>query len=117
MSVNEEVVHGVPGPRRLREGDLVTLDVTPELDGFLADAAITIPVGRPTAEMVELIRAADACLRGAVAAAVTGAPLRAIGAATERTARRHGAAPFRELRGHGIGRHIHEDPWRTARSC
>ena len=47
ISVNEEVVHGVPGARKLREGDLVTLDVTPELDGFLADAAVTVPVGRP----------------------------------------------------------------------
>jgi methionyl aminopeptidase len=110
ISVNEEVVHGVPGPRCLREGDLVKLDVTPELDGFVTDAAITVPVGRPTAETVELIRAAHACLRRAVAAAVTGAPLRAIGAATERTAQRHGATPFRELRGHGVGRHIHEDP-------
>ncbi len=110
ISVNEEVVHGVPGPRRLRDGDLVKLDVTPELDGFLADAAITVPVGRPTPKSAKLLRAAEACLQQAIAAAVTGAPLRAIGAATETTARQHGATTFRELCGHGIGRRIHEEP-------
>jgi methionyl aminopeptidase len=110
ISVNEEVVHGVPGSRQLRDGDLVTLDVTPELDGFLADAAITVPVGAPTPEAKRLLRAADACLRQAMAAAVSGAQLRAIGAATQSTARRHGMTPFYDLRGHGIGRHIHEEP-------
>jgi methionyl aminopeptidase len=63
ISVNEEVVHGIPGPRKLREGDLVTLDVTPELDGFLADAAITVPVGRPRPEARRLLRAATAAWR------------------------------------------------------
>jgi methionyl aminopeptidase len=110
ISVNEEVVHGVPGPRCLEYGDLVKLDVTPELDGYLADAAISVPVGKPTPNVTALLRAANACLRHAVAAAVTGAPLRGIGAATECTARRHGATPFAELRGHGIGRRIHEEP-------
>lgn len=110
ISVNEEVVHGVPGPRRLRDGDLVKLDVTPELDGFLADAAISVPVGAPSTAVRRLLRAADDCLRQALAAAVAGGPLRAIGAATERTARRHGASVFPELHGHGIGRQIHEEP-------
>jgi methionyl aminopeptidase len=110
ISVNDEVVHGVPGHRRLRDGDLVKLDVTPELDGFLADAAISIPVGRPAPGVAQLLRAADDCLRRAIAAAVAGAPLRAIGATTERTAGRHGASVFAELRGHGIGRGIHEEP-------
>jgi methionyl aminopeptidase len=110
ISVNEEVVHGVPGPRRLQDGDLVTLDVTPELDGFLADAAVTIPVGKPRPGVTPLLRAADDCLRRAIASAVAGAPLRLIGATTERTAQRHGASVFPELRGHGIGRHIHEEP-------
>src|SRR3954449_10382082 len=56
ISVNDEVVHGVPGDRVLRDGDLVTLDVTPELDGFVADGAITVPVGRPTLEGARLVR-------------------------------------------------------------
>ncbi len=110
VSVNEEVVHGVPGGRRLREGDLVTLDVTPEVDGFLADAAISVPVGRPRPAARRLLRAVEACLTHALRAAVTGAPLRRVGAATERTARRHGATVFPELCGHGIGRALHEPP-------
>ncbi len=59
VSVNEEVVHGVPGRRRLREGDLVTLDVTPEVDGYLADAAISVPVGRPRPAARRLLRAVE----------------------------------------------------------
>lgn len=110
ISVNEEVVHGVPGPRRLQDGDLVKLDVTPELEGFVADAAIIVPVGTPGPGVKALLRAADDCLRRAIASAVAGAPLRGIGAITQRTAQRHGASVFPELRGHGIGRRIHEEP-------
>jgi methionyl aminopeptidase len=110
ISVNEEVVHGVPGSRRLREGDLVTLDVTPLLDGFCADAALTVSVGRPQPGARRLLRAADACLRAAVAATVAGQPLSAIGRATERTARRHGGTVYAELGGHGTGRTMHEPP-------
>ena len=110
ISVNEEVVHGVPGGRRLREGDLVTLDVTPELDGFFADAAVTVAVGRPAPAARRLLRAADACLAEALRAAVAGALLRAVGAATEKTARRNGARAFADLCGHGIGRELHEPP-------
>ncbi len=110
ISVNEEVVHGIPGARKLREGDLVTLDVTPELDGFLADAAITVPVGRPRPEGRRLLRAADRCLQAAMRAAGAGAPLRAIGRATEAAARASGATVFPELQGHGIGRRLHEPP-------
>src|SRR3954454_24606644 len=96
ISVNDEIVHGVPGPRVLRAGDLVTLDVTPELDGYVVDAAVTVPVGPPTPQATRLLRAAHACLRDAVSAAVTGGPLRAIGAATERTAWRRGVPPRRD---------------------
>lgn len=110
ISVNEEVVHGIPGGRKLREGDLVTLDVTPELDGFFADAAITVPVGEVSDEALRLLAVADECLREALSVAVAGAPLRTIGATTERTAANRGAAPFQELTGHGIGRELHEEP-------
>jgi methionyl aminopeptidase len=110
ISLNEEIVHGVPGPRQLAEGDLVKLDVTPELDGYVADAAISVSVGKPTADALRLMRAARACLRQAIGAATTGSRLRAIGAAVETTAHRHGASAFAELRGHGVGRHIHEEP-------
>jgi methionyl aminopeptidase len=110
ISVNDEIVHGIPGARVLRDGDLVKLDVTPELDGYFADAAISVPVGRPSPEIRRLLRAADACLESAIATATTGTRLRAIGAATARTAEAHRATPFGELRGHGIGRRLHEAP-------
>jgi methionyl aminopeptidase len=110
ISVNEEVVHGVPGARVLREGDLVTLDVTPLLDGFCADAALTVPVGRPRPQARRLLRAADACLRDAIAAAIAGAPLSAIGRATETAATKHGVTVYPELTGHGLGRAMHEPP-------
>jgi methionyl aminopeptidase len=110
VSVNEEVVHGVPGPRRLREGDLVTLDVTPIPDGFCADAAVSVPVGTPGPAARRLLRAAHACLREAVGAAVAGAPLHAIGRATERVALEHGGTVYPELHGHGVGRTMHEPP-------
>jgi methionyl aminopeptidase len=110
ISVNEEVVHGVPGSRRLREGDLVTFDVTPILDGFCADAAVCVPVGTPGPAARRLLRAAQACLRAAVGAAVAGAPLHAIGRATERAALEHGSTLYPELHGHGVGRTMHEPP-------
>ena len=110
ISVNEEVVHGVPGGRRLREGDLVTLDVTPLLDGFCADAAVTVPVGTPSPAARRLLTSTAAVLREALRAAVTGARLSAIGRATEDAARERGLAVFRELLGHGVGRTMHEPP-------
>jgi methionyl aminopeptidase len=110
ISVGDEAVHGVPGPRRLRAGDLVTLDVTAELDGFYADAAITVPVGRVAPRLARLAAAAQAALRRGIAAARPGAPLNAIGAAVEAEARRRGCTVLAELTGHGIGRAIHEEP-------
>lgn len=110
ISVNDDIVHGIPGGRKLREGDLVTLDVTPELDGFFADAAVTVAVGEISDEAQRLLDVADTCLREALAVAVAGAELRTIGATTERIARGLGATPFAELSGHGIGRELHEDP-------
>lgn len=110
ISVNEEVVHGIPGGRKLRDGDLVTLDVTPELDGWLADAAVTVPVGDVSDEARRLLDTADACLAAALGAARAGMPLRNIGRSVQETAAALGASPFEELCGHGIGRKLHEDP-------
>jgi len=110
ISVNEEVVHGIPGGRKLRDGDLVTLDVTPELDGWLADAAVTVPVGTASPEAQRLLDTADACLAAALGVARAGMPLRAIGRTVQETAAALGATPFEELCGHGIGRELHEDP-------
>ncbi len=110
ISVNEEIVHGIPGDRRLAAGDVVKLDVTAELDGYIADAAETMIV--PPAQPVALrLRdcAREAFARGAAAAGV-GRPVRAIGAAVERHVRGCGFHVVRELTGHGVGRTIHEEP-------
>jgi methionyl aminopeptidase len=110
ISVNDEAVHGIPGERRLRDGDLVKLDVTAELDGFYADACVSVPVGAVRPEVAGLVGTAEAALADGIAAATAGAPLNAIGAAVDRTVRRGGHAVCKELAGHGIGRRIHESP-------
>jgi methionyl aminopeptidase len=110
ISVDDEAVHGIPGPRRLRAGELVKLDVTAELDGYYADAAISVPVGRVPPRVARLAAAAQAALRRGMAAARAGAPANAIGRAVQDEAERRGCAVLGELTGHGIGRSIHEAP-------
>lgn len=110
ISVNDEATHGVPGRRRLRDGDLVKLDVTAELDGFYADACISVAVGRPRAGATRLVKSANAALADGMRAARAGAPLSAIGAAVEERVVGDGHSVCAELVGHGIGRRIHEAP-------
>jgi methionyl aminopeptidase len=110
ISVGDEAVHGVPGPRRLREGELVKLDVTAELDGYYADACRTVPVGRAKPGALKLTAAAESALKHGMAAATAGAPLNAIGRAVQTEVERRGFAVCAELTGHGIGRRIHEEP-------
>jgi methionyl aminopeptidase len=110
ISIGDEAVHGIPGPRRLRDGDLVKLDVTAELDGFYADACVTVAVGRPRGGALQLAGTARRALAAGMDAARAGAPLNAIGAAVERTVHGRGHAVCRDLQGHGIGRRIHEPP-------
>jgi methionyl aminopeptidase len=110
ISINDEAVHGIPGGRRLSDGDLVKLDVTAELDGFYADACRSTIVGGGNAEAQRLIHAADDALDLALEAATAGAPLNAIGAAVEATVTERGFSVCEQLSGHGIGRRIHEDP-------
>lgn len=110
ISVNDEAVHGVPGPRRLRDGDLVKLDVTAELDGFYADACVTVGVGRARARDRGLVATAQRALSSGIRAALVGAPLNAIGSAVEETVVADGHAVCKALTGHGIGRRIHEEP-------
>jgi len=110
ISVNEEIVHGIPGPRTLRSGDVVKLDVTVEKDGFMADAArtVVIPVAGP--EKKRLVACARTAFTEAMRVARVGFKVRDIGAAIEGTASRYGFAVVRDLHGHGIGRTIHEEP-------
>jgi methionyl aminopeptidase len=110
VSVDDEVVHGIPDRRRLREGQLVTLDVAAELDGYHADAAVTVPVGVVDARAGKLMSATRAALGAGIRAAQPGATLREVGAAVEQAALERGFRVFRELTGHGIGLGMHEPP-------
>lgn len=110
ISVNEEAVHGIPGGRALRDGDVVKLDVTVEKDGFMADAAETIPVGDAPQELLRLAACAQAAFVKAASVARAGACVREIGRAVENEVRANHFSVIRELGGHGIGRTIHEAP-------
>jgi methionyl aminopeptidase len=110
ISVNDETVHGVPGSRVLKRGDLVTLDVTVELGGYFADAAVTVPVGPASPLARRLRECAEAAFRKGLDAVRAGEPLSGVGSAVEREVRRRGFRVVRDLCGHGIGRTIHEPP-------
>jgi len=110
ISLNEEAVHGVPGQRELRSGDLLKLDVTIEKNGFMADAAETVPVGEVTPEAQRLMACARRAFDKAMLVARAGFRVSEIGRAVEREVRRDGFSVIRELGGHGIGRTIHEQP-------
>lgn len=110
ISVNDEVVHGIPGERVIQPGDLVKLDVTIEKDGYMADAATTVAVP-PAPERAERLAA---CARAAFARAMdvarVGNRVNDIGRAVEDEVHRRGFRVLRDLNGHGIGRTIHEEP-------
>jgi methionyl aminopeptidase len=110
ISVNDEAVHGVPSDRRLAEGDVVKLDVTVEKNGYMADAAITVPVGRVSAQAESLIACAEHAFQKAMLVARAGFRVSEIGRIVEREVRKAGFAVIRELGGHGIGHTIHEAP-------
>jgi methionyl aminopeptidase len=110
ISVNDEAVHGIPGTRVLHEGDLVKLDVTIEKDGFMADAAITVPVGEVTRRNRRLIDCAERAFAKTMAVARADFPVSEIGRAVENEVRASGFSVIRDLGGHGIGRTIHEEP-------
>jgi methionyl aminopeptidase len=110
ISVGDEAVHGIPGPRRLREGELVKLDVTAELHGFYADACRTVAVGKAKPSALKLIGAAESGLKRGMAAATAGAVVNDIGVAVQGEVERRGFAVCGALSGHGIGRKIHEEP-------
>jgi methionyl aminopeptidase len=110
ISVNDEVVHGIPGPRRLRRGDLVSLDVTIEKDGYIADAARSVVVEEGEAPAARLVACAEAAFDAALDVARAGTPVNEIGRAVEQEVRRWGFAIVRGLTGHGVGRAIHEPP-------
>ncbi len=110
VSVDDEVVHGIPGKRRLRRGQLVTLDVAAELDGYHADAALTVPVGATSQSAEGLMAATRAALAAGIRAAQPGVTLHDVGSAVELAAEVRGFRVFHELAGHGIGLAMHEPP-------
>jgi methionyl aminopeptidase len=111
ISVNDEIVHGIPGPRRLRRGDLVKLDVTVEKGGYVADAARTVVVDDDGSETAHRLAAcAEEAFLAALAVVRAGTRVNEIGRAVERHVRRHGFSVVRGLCGHGVGRRIHEEP-------
>lgn len=110
ISVNDEVVHGVPRERVIEPGDLVKLDLTAEKDGFHTDSAVSIPVPPVSQPAQDLSRCAQRAFGKGLELARAGNRVREIGRAVEREVRRSGFSVIRELCGHGIGRTIHEPP-------
>lgn len=110
-SVNGEVVHGIPSPKRvLHEGDIVSVDFGVVMDGYYGDAAITVPVGAIDADTARLLKVTEASLHAGIAAVQPGATLGDIGAAVQGVVEAEGFSVVRDFVGHGIGVHMHEDP-------
>jgi methionyl aminopeptidase len=110
ISVNDEIVHGIPGARRIAAGDIVKLDVTVEKGGYIADAARSIVVSPASTVAHDLATCARAAFEAALAVARAGVRVNEIGRAVEREVRRRGFSVIKGLCGHGVGRTIHEEP-------
>jgi len=110
VSVNDEVVHGIPGDRRLEEGDIVGIDLGAIVDGYHGDAAVTAPVGRIGAGAERLVRVTREALERGIAQVRPGRRLLDVARAIQTHVERHGYSVVRELVGHGIGRSMHEPP-------
>ena len=110
ISVNEEVVHGIPGPRRLREGDIVGLDLGCVVDGFFGDAARTVAVGPISEEAARLMKVTKESLFAGIDACHPGKRVGDIGHAVQTHAEKNGYSVVREFVGHGIGTSLHEEP-------
>ncbi len=109
-SVNEEVVHAIPGPRRLGEGDVIGIDVGVVMNGYYGDSARTFPVGRVSLEAERLLEVTREALMAGIARAHAGNRVGDISHAIQEHAERHGYSVVRSLFGHGIGREMHEEP-------
>lgn len=109
-SVNEEVIHGIPGDRVLKEGDIISIDTGAILDGFHGDAARTYPVGTVSPEALRLIRVTEEAFNRGMAQAVEGNRIRDISKAVQSYVEENGFSVVRDYVGHGIGREMHEEP-------
>jgi methionyl aminopeptidase len=109
-SPNAMIVHGIPGPYRLKQGDIISIDVGVTLDGWVADAARTFPVGEVGAEAQNLLSATEESLHAGVAECRAGNRMGDLSSAIQRVAEAAGLSVVRSLVGHGVGRSMHEDP-------
>ena len=109
-SIDSELVHGIPGKRRLREGEIISIDVGTILDGFVGDCAATVAVGTISAQARKLLDVTEQALWVGIDASRVGNRLGDISAAIQEFAEGHGYQVVREYTGHGVGRDIHEDP-------
>jgi len=110
-SVNSEVVHGIPSPKRvLKQGDIVSVDFGVVIDGYYGDAAITVPVGKVTPDAERLLKVTEASLQAGIAVVRPGATLGDVGAAVQKVVEREGFSVVRDFVGHGIGAQMHEEP-------
>ncbi len=110
VSVNDEIVHGIPGDREIMDGDVVSIDLGCIHRGFVADSAVTVAVGRASAEAKRLVEVTREALSRGIGAARAGARLGQIGAAIQSYVEGEGFFVVREYVGHGVGRQMHEDP-------
>ena len=110
ISINDEVVHGIPGDRLIQPGDLVSLDVGVEQDGWFGDTATTVLVGAPSADALRLVDTAWRSLEAGIAMAADGRWLSDVCRAVQETAEAQGFSIVRDFVGHGIGRRLHEEP-------
>ena len=110
ISVNDVVIHGIPGGYTLREGDIVGIDLCAEVDGFIGDTAATFPCGKIDADAQKLLDVTQEALRRGIAAAQAGSRVGDISAAVQSCVEENGFSVIRDYTGHGIGREMHEDP-------
>ncbi len=110
VSINDQVVHGIPGGRVIKEGDLVGLDFGVKLDAMIVDGAVTVPVGEVSAEARKLLSSTEDALSLAIAQVRAGAKVGDISAVIEQSLAASGLRPVERLSGHGVGRELHEDP-------
>lgn len=109
-SINEEVVHGIPGPRKLKEGDIISIDFGVLLDGYAGDSAITVAVGEVEPRVAQLIKVTEEALLKGIEQAFPGKRLGVISNAIQTYVEKAGFSVVRDFVGHGIGREMHEDP-------
>ena len=109
-SINEQVVHGIPGSRQLKNGDVISLDIGTKINGYYGDAAITVPVGEIDSELAKLLYVTEASLNKGIEQAVQGKRLSDISHAVQLHAESRGYGVVRDYVGHGIGQRMHEDP-------